>query len=88
MNKIFTIKNSKGLHARAAAKFVETIEDFSDEDVIVSKGDLSVSGHSIMGLMMLGAPCNSKIKVECISPNANKILSLLEELIDAKFYED
>lgn len=88
MNKIFTITNSKGLHARAAAKFVETIEKFSDEDVLVSKDNLSVSGHSIMGLMMLGASYNSQIKVECFSQNADKILSQLEELINAKFYED
>ena len=49
-----TIVNKKGLHARASAKFVETAAKFRSE-ITVTKGDASVSGRSIMGLMMLAA---------------------------------
>ncbi len=47
------ICNSKGLHARAAAKFCKTAEQFEAE-ILVKRGDTEVSGRSIMGLMMLG----------------------------------
>ena len=48
------IVNEKGLHARASAKFVETVERF-DARALVSRDGMEVSGDSIMGLMMLGA---------------------------------
>ena len=88
MNKIFTISNVKGLHARAAAKLVKAIDKFIDDEITVSKDGLSVSGHSIMGLMMLGASFNTKIEVSCNTKNSFEILSIIEDLIDAKFYED
>ena len=54
VSKTLTISNEKGLHARAAAAFVRVAESF-DADVSVEKDHQEVSGHSIMGLMMLGA---------------------------------
>ena len=52
--RVVTILNQRGLHARAAAKFVKLADQFAAE-VTVVKGDMSVSGRSIMGLMMLAA---------------------------------
>lgn len=59
VEKTLVITNAKGLHARAAAAFVKTADKF-DAEVTVSKDGESVSGHSIMGLMMLGAACGSE----------------------------
>ena len=56
------IINEKGLHARASAKFVETVERF-EAMATVEKDGISVSGDSIMGLLMLTAPRGSTIRV-------------------------
>ena len=81
------ISNKKGLHARASAKFVETVARFRAE-VTVSKGENVVSGRSIMGLMMLGASQGSTIELLAEGPQGREVLDALLELITAKFYED
>ena len=60
--RILEIVNKKGLHARASAKFCQTVERF-DADVRVTRGNETVGGTSIMGLMMLGAGIGSKITI-------------------------
>jgi phosphocarrier protein HPr len=81
------IINKKGLHARASAKFVETVARFQAE-VTVSKGENVVSGRSIMGLMMLGASQGSAIDLVAEGPQAREVLDALTQLIAVKFYED
>ena len=81
------IINKKGLHARASAKFVEMVARFQAE-VTVSKGENSVSGRSIMGLMMLGASQGSTIDLVAEGPQAQEVIDALLQLIAAKFYED
>lgn len=87
VEKTLVITNAKGLHARAAAAFVKTADRF-DAEVAVSKDGESVSGHSIMGLMMLGAACGSEILVTCSGAQAADALSALEKLVDDKFNEN
>lgn len=87
VEKTLVITNAKGLHARAAAAFVKTAGKF-DAEVTVSKDGESVSGHSIMGLMMLGAACGSEILVTCSGAQAADALSALEKLVDDKFNEN
>lgn len=87
VEKTLVITNAKGLHARAAAAFVKTADKF-DAEVTVSKDGESVSGHSIMGLMMLGAACGSEILVTCSGVQAADALSALEKLVDDKFNEN
>lgn len=87
VEKTLVIANAKGLHARAAAAFVKTADAFNAE-VTVSKDGESVSGHSIMGLMMLGAACGSEISVSCSGTQAAEALSALEKLVDDKFNEN
>ena len=82
-----TIVNKRGLHARASAKFVETAARFQS-DVMVTKGDATVSGRSIMGLMMLAAPLGSSIELAAQGPDAAEAVSALLALIAAKFHED
>ncbi|MCR9219500.1 MAG: HPr family phosphocarrier protein [Alphaproteobacteria bacterium] len=81
-----TICNRRGLHARAAAKFVKTTETFEAE-VSVSKDGTTVGGLSIMGLMMLAAGTGSAIEIAAEGPDADAALDALQALIEAGFHE-
>lgn len=85
--KVFTIKNKFGLHARPSALFVKIASKY-DSDVLVEKDGNTVSGKSIMGLMTLEAGMGSKMKVTAIGGDADKVLEELEQLIESKFYEE
>ncbi len=88
MNSVkFLIVNEKGLHARASAKFVETVERF-DATAQVSKDGMTVSGDSIMGLLMLAASRGTSIDVLTSGPDADALASALEALIANRFGED
>mgnify|MGYP003647143616 FL=1 len=82
-----TIVNQRGLHARAAAKFVKLAETFTAE-VSVTKGDMTVSGRSIMGLMMLAAAPGCAIHVAAEGTDAQDALNAITKLVDDKFDED
>jgi len=82
-----TILNRRGLHARASAKFVETAARFQS-DVTVTKDESSVSGRSIMGLMMLAASPGTSIELSAEGPDARDAVQALLALIAAKFHED
>ena len=81
------IANKRGLHARAAAKFVRTAGQF---DAIVRVGfkGQEVSGLSIMGLMMLGAGIGSEIELVCSGRQAAEAMAALSALVESKFGED
>ena len=81
------ITNRRGLHARASAKFVETVARFNCE-VTVTKDGTSVSGRSIMGLMMLGAGLGSTIELSAEGREAEAAMKAVLSLIRAKFHED
>ncbi|MFT7107882.1 MAG: phosphocarrier protein [Yoonia sp.] len=87
MTKSFKIVNEKGLHARASAKFVEVAERF-DATAKVVKDGMSVSGDSIMGLLMLGASRGTSIEVTTSGPQAAELLEALGALIANLFGED
>ncbi len=80
------IINEKGLHARASARFVETVEQF-DARAIVEKDGERVSGDSIMGLLMLVAPRGSAIQVTTSGPDAEALMQALTDLVDGYFGE-
>lgn len=81
------IRNSKGLHARAAAKFCKTASLY-DADIRVSRGTTEVSGGSIMGLMMLAAATGSIIQIRTSGPEAAVALQALCDLVANKFGEE
>jgi phosphocarrier protein len=81
------IVNEKGLHARASAKFVQTVERF-DADVRVSRGGETVGGTSIMGLMMLAAGPGTTISVEATGADAAAVVDALAELVSSRFAEE
>jgi phosphocarrier protein len=80
------IVNEKGLHARASAKFVETVERF-DARALVSRDGMEVSGDSIMGLMMLGAGIGTSIDVQVEGAEAEPLAMALRELVEGRFGE-
>jgi phosphocarrier protein HPr len=81
------IVNRKGLHARATAKFVQCVEQYSAE-VTVSRAGETVGGSSIMGILTLGAGIGSTIIVTAKGPEAADVLDALATLIGNKFGED
>jgi len=84
--RVLTICNSKGLHARASARFVQTVEKF-DADVRVSRCGETVGGTSIMGLMMLAAAPGTKITIDATGREASAVIDALSELIESRFGE-
>jgi len=84
--RVFVICNKKGLHARASAKFVQTVEKF-DADVRVTRGGETVGGTSIMGLMMLAAAPGTSITVEATGREAADAVDALATLIESRFGE-
>jgi phosphocarrier protein len=80
------IVNAKGLHARASARFVETVERF-DARASVAKDGMRVDGGSIMGLLMLAAAQGSEIEVETAGPQAEALMAALAALVADRFGE-
>lgn len=81
------ITNRRGLHARASAKFVQTVEGF-DAQIEVSKDGQTVGGTSIMGLMMLAASPGTTIHVAAKGADAEAALDAIGKLVEAKFFEE
>ena len=81
------ICNQKGLHARAAARFVKTAAQF-EADIWVRKNGTAVSGRSIMGLMMLAAASGALVEISATGPDAATAVETLARLIECKFDED
>lgn len=79
--------NVHGLHARPAAEFVKLASRFVS-DVKLSKGDLTIDGKSIMGVMMLAAAYGTRIRVEVDGDDEAEALAALEALVASRFEED
>ena len=81
------ICNTRGLHARASAKFVKLASTF-DAEVHVTRDGVTVNALSIMGLLMLGAGTGSTIDISAEGAEAEAAVAGLVELVDRKFDED
>jgi len=86
-NMRLKILNEKGLHARAAAKFVELVDTF-DVSLVVKKDNLEASGDSIMGLLMLAASKGTEIELIASGLEAAETLTALSDLITNLFGEE
>ena len=86
LRRTLTIVNRRGLHARAAAKFVTLAERFGASVEVLRDGQ-SVSARSIMGLMMLGAGLGSTIEMQAEGWDAREALDALGALVEAGFHE-
>jgi phosphocarrier protein len=85
------IANRRGLHARAAAKFVKLAETFSADITVATPANAkgqSVSGLSIMGLMMLAASPGMEIDISATGDQATEAVAALAGLVEGKFEED
>ena len=82
-----TIKNKRGLHARASAKLVEAAARFQSQ-ITVSHDGQTVDARSIMGLMMMAAGIGSQIEIAAEGPDAQDAMTAILALVDAKFGED
>ncbi len=86
ISRTVTIANKRGLHARAAAKFVTLAERFGASVDVIRDGQ-AVSARSIMGLMMLGAGIGSRIELTAEGFDAREALDALAALVEAGFNE-
>ena len=84
---VVTIVNSKGLHARASAKFVKCAESF-DAKITVTRDGQAVGGTSIMGLMMLAAGPGSTLSISAEGREGPEALEALVALVEAGFGEE
>ncbi len=86
-SKELTLINKLGLHARAAAKFVNLASGFESE-VTISRNGKTVNGKSIMGVMMLAASCGTTIEVNANGNDAEQALQQIEQLVQDRFGEE
>jgi len=86
VRRTVTICNKRGLHARAAARFVKLAWQFEAE-VRVRKNGSTVSGRSIMGLMMLAAGPGTEIELSAIGHDAERAVAALADLVTGGFDE-
>jgi phosphocarrier protein len=78
--------NRLGLHARAAAKFVHTTSRFSAQ-VLVRHNDEEVNGKSILGLLLLAAPCGSRLTITTSGDDEEPALAAIQALVQDRFGE-
>lgn len=81
------ICNTRGLHARASAKFVKLASSF-ESDIHVTRDGVTVDARSIMGLLMLGAGIGCSIDVSAEGADAEEAMEALTDLVARKFDED
>lgn len=86
--KTVKVINVRGLHARATAEFVKLADSFSCEIFVSNPDNLKVSGKSIMGLLMLGAPLGTSLVIEADGEEAEKAVQSLATLVNNKFGEE
>lgn len=86
LSRTVTVVNMRGLHARAAAKFVTLAERYGASVEVLRDGQ-SVSARSIMGLMMLGAGQGSQLELQADGWDAKEALDALTGLVEAGFNE-
>jgi phosphotransferase system HPr (HPr) family protein len=80
VEKVVTVKNKQGLHARPAALFVQIANKFTSE-ITIAKGRQKINGKSIMGIMMLAAGAGSKVTIIANGDDAERAIAELEKLL-------
>ena len=86
ISRTLVLQNRLGLHARAASKLVQCTASF-DSEIWLSFGDKRVNAKSIMGVLLLGAPCGSELVAEIDGPDETQAMAALEALIESRFGE-
>jgi len=86
MKKVLTVNNKLGLHARAAAKFVEVTNKF-DSEIIVSVGNATFDGKSIMGLLSIGIKKGAEIELAISGKDEEEAFQALKKLLEKDLLE-
>jgi len=86
VERVVTIANRNGLHARPAAEIVKVAAKFT-ADITLVRDDMEVNGKSIMGVMMLAAEFGSTLLLRAEGLDANEAVAALAALIEEKFGE-
>jgi phosphocarrier protein len=87
LRRTAVVANLRGLHARAAAKFVKLAAGFDAETTVTKRG-MTVSGRSILGLMMLAAGPGTELEITATGREAEEAIEVLGSIIEAGFEED
>ncbi len=87
LTRTLEIRNKRGLHARASARFVQLVEGY-DARVTVERDGVTVGGTSIMGLMMLAASAGCTITVHASGRQAEPVMQAIEQLVEDRFGEE
>ena len=86
MQSEVVVKNNPGIHAYPAGLFVKRASQFRSE-ILVTKGDMSVNGKSIMGVLMLAAETGSRLLIRAEGPDEKEAVETLVALVDSRFGE-
>ncbi|MCQ2582621.1 MAG: HPr family phosphocarrier protein [Treponema sp.] len=87
VEKILTVQNRAGIHARPAAIIAQTSNKFQSE-ITISHDDASVNAKSIMGVIAMGAGYNTQLTITIEGPDETEAASVLEDLFNSKFEEE
>ena len=87
VERIVTIRNRAGMHARPAALLVKTASSFASQ-ISIEKDSERVNGKSIMGVITLGATFNTPLKIIADGPDEMEALDALQKLFDNRFEEE
>ena len=87
IEKILTVQNRAGIHARPAAIIAQTANKFESEVSIV-RDDAVVNAKSIMGVIAMGAGYNTQLTLRVEGSDESEAASVIEELFNSRFEED
>lgn len=87
IEKILTVKNRAGIHARPAAIIAQTSNKFESEISLI-KDDAEVNAKSIMGVIAMGAGYNTQLTLKIEGPDESEAAAVIEELFESKFEEE
>lgn len=87
VEKILTVQNRAGIHARPAAIIAQTSNKFASE-INLTKDGATVNAKSIMGVIAMGAGYNTQLTMRVEGPDESEAASVIEELFNSKFEEE
>ena len=87
IEKILTVQNRAGIHARPAAIIAQTSNKFESE-IMLTKDDATVNAKSIMGVIAMGAGYNTQLTLQVTGPDESEAASTIEELFNSSLYEE
>ena len=87
VEKILTVQNRAGIHARPAAIIAQTSNNFESE-ITLTRDDATVNAKSIMGVIAMGAGYNTQLVLNVEGPDETEAASVIEDLFNSKFEEE